>query len=185
MSRQRPGRPEAAPPLPAPGVGPVVSSAHLANSALPELSEMEFALTMAHHAFARWKTRCMAAAGAEGMAPLEVQVLHLVHHRARPKTLADICLVLNIEDTHLVNYAIRKLSERGLIETGRKGKEKTVAITPEGAALCARYGEVREALLVRAARAQGLDPAEISRLAALMRALSGSYDQAARSAASL
>jgi predicted MarR family transcription regulator len=171
---------------PVPGqVGPVVSSAHLANSAMPELSEMEFALTMAGNAFHRWKTRCMAAAGAEGMAPLEVQVLHSVHHRARPKTLADLCLMLNIEDTHTVNYAIRKLAERGLVETGRKGKEKTVTITAAGADLCTRYGEVREALLIRAARAQGLDPAEVSRLAALLRAISGSYDQAARSAASL
>ena len=41
-----------------PRVGPVVSSAHLAASDLPELSEMEFALTMANHAFQRWITRC-------------------------------------------------------------------------------------------------------------------------------
>lgn len=177
MSAERPPRRH--------GIGPVVSSAHLARSEMPELSEMEFALTMASHAFQRWKTRCMDAAGAPGMAPLEVQVLHLVHHRARPKTLADICLVLNIEDTHTVNYAIRKLAERKLVVTGRKGKEKTVTITEEGAALCTRYAEVREALLVRGARAQGLDPEEVSRLAALLRALSGSYDQAARSAASL
>lgn len=168
-----------------PKVGPVVSSAHLAASAMPELSEMEFAQTMANNAFQRWKTRCMAAAGAPGMTPLEVQVLHLVHHRARSKTLAEICLVLNMEDTHVVNYALRKLAERALIVTGRHGKEKTVSATAEGAALCARYAEVREALLVRGAKASGLDPAEISRLAALMRALSGTYDQAARSAATL
>ncbi|RVV98230.1 transcriptional regulator [Mesobaculum littorinae] len=146
---------------------------------------MEFALTMANHAFQRWMGRCMAAAGAPGMAPLEILILHLVHHRERPKTLADICLVLNVEDTHLVNYALRKLDERGLVAIGRKGKEKTVAISPEGAALCARYGEVREALLVRGVKAVGIDPAEISRLAALLRALSGSYDQAARAAAAL
>ena len=166
-------------------LGPVVSSAHLANSALPEASEMEFAMTMANHAFHRWMTRCMAAAGEPGMAPLEILTLHLVHHLARPKTLADICLVLNVEDTHLVNYALRKLTERGLVETGRKGKEKTVSITPAGAALCTRYGEVREALLVRGLKATGIDPAELSNLAALLRALSGSYDQAARAAASL
>jgi len=166
-------------------IGPVVSSAHLANSALPEASELEFALTMANNAFHRWMTRCMAAAGAPGMAPLEILILHLVHHRARPKTLADICLVLNIEDTHLVNYALRKLNERGLILSGRKGKEKTVEIAPEGAALCARYGEVREALLIRGLQSTGIDPDEVSRLAALLRAISGSYDQAARAAASL
>ena len=166
-------------------IGPVVSSAHLANSAMPEVSEMEFAIAMGNHAFQRWMTRCMDAAGASGMAPLEIQVLHLVHHRERPKTLADICLVLNIEDTHIVNYALRKLAERELISLGRKGKEKTVTITDSGADLCLRYGKVREALLIRSLKATGVDPAEVSRLAALLRAMSGGYDQAARAAASL
>ena len=168
-----------------PMVGPVVSSAHLANSKVPELSEVEFALTMANHAFQRWITRCMTAAGAPGMAPLEVLILHLVNHRDRPKTLADIRLVLHVEDTHLVSYAVRKLSERGLVETGREGKEKTVKITEDGTTLCMRYAEVREALLVEGIAASGLDPAEMSRLAALLRAISGSYDQAARAATTL
>ena len=168
-----------------PGVGPVVSSAHLANSSLPALSEVEFALTMANNAFQRWIVRCMSAAGGPAMSPLEVLIVHLVHHRERPKTLADICLVLNIEDTHLANYAIKKLVEHGLVKAGRSGKEKTISITPKGADLCNRYREVREALVVRAARQLGHDPAEISRMAALMRTLSGAYDQAARAAASL
>ena len=103
-------------------LGPIVSSAHLADSALPALSELEFALTMANHAFQRWMVRCMAAAGAQ-MSPLEVLILHQVAHRDRPKSLADLCLVLNIGDTHLANYAIRKLASQGLVRTGRKGKE--------------------------------------------------------------
>ncbi|MCB1508767.1 MAG: winged helix DNA-binding protein [Hyphomicrobiaceae bacterium] len=167
------------------GIGPVVSSAHLAESSVPELSEMEFAMTMAANAFHRWMGRCMAAAGEPGLSPLEVLVVHLVHHRARAKTLADICLVLNIEDTHLVTYAVKKLAERQLVSTGRKGKEKTVAITARGAAVCKRYGEIREALLARGVSQLGIDAAEISRLAALLRAISGSYDQAARAAAAL
>ncbi len=166
-------------------VGPVVSSAHLAQSSLPALSEVEFALTMAGNAFQRWMVRCMAAAGGPAMSPLEVLILHLVHHRERPKTLADICLVLNIEDTHLANYAIRKLVGHGLVRQGRAGKEKTVTVTEAGAALCTRYAEVREALVVRAARQLGHDPADISRVAALLRTLSGAYDQAARAAAAL
>lgn len=166
-------------------VGPVVSSAHLARSRLPALSEYEFALTMANHAFQRWMMRCMVAAGGPAMSPLEVLILHLVHHRERPKTLADICLVLNIEDTHLATYAIKKLVEHQLVAAGRTGKEKTVAITEAGAALCLRYGEVREALVVRAAQQIGQDPAELSRMAERMRALSGVYDQAARAAAAL
>lgn len=168
-----------------PAVGPVVSSAHLAESALPALSELEFALTMANHAYQRWMVRCMTAAGGPAMSPLEVLVLHLVYHRGRAKTLAEVCLILNVEDTHVANYAIRKLTRAGLAETGRKGKEKTIQITDAGAALCARYRQVREALLVRTARQLGHDPADISRIAALLRALSGSYDQAARAAAAL
>jgi predicted MarR family transcription regulator len=166
-------------------VGPVVSSAHLAASGLPELSEVEYALTMANHAFQRWITRCMDAAGAPGMAPLEVLILHLVNHRDRAKTLADIRLVLHIEDAHLVSYAVRKLAERKLVTTARKGKEKTAEITGEGAALCTRYAEVREALLVELARETGFSPEEMSRLAALLRAISGSYDHAARAATTL
>lgn len=166
-------------------VGPVVSSAHLARSGLPALSEVEFALTMGNHAFQRWIVRCMAAAGAPGMSPLEVLILHLVNHRERPKSLADICLVLNIEDTHLASYAIKKLAGAGLVKSGRNGKEKTVAITAAGAKLCARYGEVREGLLIGTVKQLGFAAEDLSRLAALLRALSGSYDQAARSAASL
>jgi predicted MarR family transcription regulator len=166
-------------------VGPVVSSALLARSSLPALSEVEFALTMANHAYQRWMVRCMTAAGGPAMSPLEVLIVHLVGHRDRPKTLADICLVLNIEDTHLANYAIKKLVEHGLVEVGRKGKEKAITITVAGTALCRRYGDVREALLVQAARQLGHDPQDLSRLAALMRALSGTYDQAARAAAAL
>lgn len=168
-----------------PDIGPVVSAAHLARSSLPALSEVEFALTMANHAFQRWMVRCMTAAGLPGLSPLEVLILHLVNHRERPKTQADICLVLNIEDTHLATYAIKKLEGQGLVKSSRKGKEKAIGITEKGTVLCARYGEIREALVVQAAHQMGRDPAELSRLAALLRTLSGAYDQAARAAAAL
>lgn len=166
-------------------LGPIVSSAHLARGAMPSLSEMEFALIMADNAFSRWIVRCVAAAGAPGLTPLEVLVLHSANHRDRAKTLADICLVLNIEDTHLVTYAVKKLEKTGLIAAGRRGKEKTVAITAEGRQICERYAEVREQLLIEALRALGLDQGPVSELSDFLRALSGQYDQAARTAASL
>jgi predicted MarR family transcription regulator len=166
-------------------VGPIVSSSHLARSRMPELSEVEYALTMTNHAFQRWIVRCMDAAGAPGMSPLEVLILHQVNHRDRSKTLADIRLVLHIEDTHLITYALRKLAERGLVHTARKGKEKTVEITDSGRELCERYREVREALLVELAQELGFKPGEMSRLAALLRAISGSYDHAARAATTI
>ncbi len=173
------------PTVAAPSIGPVVSSAHLASGAMPALSEIEFGVTMMVNAYHRWMVRCMAATGAEGLGPLDILALHTVNHRGRPKTLADICLVLNIEDTHTVTYALKKLEKIGLIATGKRGKEKTVAITAEGEKACNEYKNLREALLVNPMKALGLDEAEISRLAATLRLVSGHYDQAARAAASM
>jgi predicted MarR family transcription regulator len=42
-------------------IGPIVSSAHLADNANPALSEFEFGLILASNAFQRWIVRCMAA----------------------------------------------------------------------------------------------------------------------------
>ncbi len=166
-------------------IGPIVSASHLAEGAMPALSEMEFALTVANNAYSRWMARCTAASGLSGLSATDVLVLHSVNHRGREKSQADICLVLNIEDTHLVTYAIKKLVGLSLVSTGKRGKEKTVAITDDGEKACERYKQVREALLVSSIKALGLDEKDVSHVASLLHALSGQYDQAARSAASL
>jgi len=167
------------------GVGPVVSSAHLADGALPALSELEFGMILAGHAFERWMVRCMTAAGEPGLASIDVLVLHSANHRGRPKRLSDLCSVLGIEDTHVVVYAVKKLEKRGLLKSTRAGKEKLIGTTPKGVAACLQYRAVREALLVESVKGLGLDPKAVSTVAATLRALSGHYDQAARSAASI
>ena len=167
------------------GIGPVVSSQHLASGAMPALSEIEFALNISNNAYQRWMVRGTAASGFSGLAPNDILVLHLVNHRDREKTLADLCLVLNVEDTHLVNYSIKKLESIGLVLSGKRGKEKIVEITDKGRLACERYREIREVLLVQSVKSLGLDESEISRIAGVLRALSGQYEQASRSAASL
>jgi predicted MarR family transcription regulator len=166
-------------------LGPIVSSGHLASGALPALSEFEFGLILASHAFERWMVRCMDAAGVPNLSALDVLVLHNVNHRGKAKRLADIALVLNVEDTHVVNYAVKKLEGLELVSTGRLGKEKVIAVTPKGEETCLRYREIREKLLVAPLKGGGADPARLSEIAALLRGLSGAYDQAARAAASL
>jgi predicted MarR family transcription regulator len=166
-------------------LGPIVSSAHLAAGSMPALSEFEFGLILCSNAFHRCMVRTMAAAGIPDLSAMDVLVLHNVNHRSKPKKLADICLVLNIEDTHIVSYALKKLERLKLVKSGRAGKEKIVSVTAEGAEACTRYGEIREMLLVRAVKDLGLDERRLSEFAGEMRALSGHYDQAARAAASL
>lgn len=166
-------------------VGPIVSSAHLAGGGSPGLSEIEYGLILSWHAFSRWMVRCMASAGIAGLSPLEVLILHTIRHRERSKKLADICLVLDIEDTHVATYAIRKLETAGLVKTGRSGKEKTVQITERGFEACARYAEIREKLFVAPTTSARPNEATMSEIAAVLRFLSGAYEQAARAAATL
>ncbi len=170
---------------PVTSIGPIVSSAHLADGDSPGLSEIEYGLILASHAFSRWMVRCMAVAGLPGLSATEILILHSVRHRDREKKLADICLVLDIEDTHVATYAIRKLEAAGLVTTGKIAKEKTIRITDKGSDACARYAQIRERLFV--ASTINARPAEdtLSEIAAVLRFLSGAYDQAARAATTL
>jgi predicted MarR family transcription regulator len=76
---------------------------------------------------------------------MEVQILHAVNHRERDKSQADLCMMFNIEDTHVVAYALKKLEALGLVEPGRRGKEKTARITKEGRSVPALPGSARKA----------------------------------------
>jgi predicted MarR family transcription regulator len=162
----------------------IVSSRHLADGPGWESSEFEYGLIIAFHAFSRWMTKCMAAAGHE-MSPLEILVLHNVNHRAREKRLTDICFLLNMEDTHTVNYALRKLLKAGLLTSEKRGKEVFYTTSEDGRALCDAYREVRRQCLVSGLPLAELDGSDLREIAAQLRALSGQYDQASRAAASL
>ncbi|SOY43477.1 winged helix DNA-binding protein [Cupriavidus taiwanensis] len=163
----------------------IVSSSHLVSVRSPELSEFEFGLNTAYNAYSRWVVRCMGAAGVRDLTFLDVLVLHHVNHRGRSKRLADICFVLNVEDTHLVTYALKKLQGLGLVSGERVGKEATYSTTEAGAEACARYREIREQCLTSNFTEGSEENAEIGELARLMRVLTGLYEQAARSATSL
>ena len=127
----------------------------------------------------------MAAAGHTDMGPLEILVLHNVNHRGRDKRLSDICFVLNIDDTHTVNYALRKLSKAELIVSEKRGKEVFYSTSAAGADLCDQYRSVRERCLIDGLSRMDISGDELSAMGASLRALSGQYDQASRAASSL
>lgn len=160
-----------------------VTSAHLAAS-YPALSEFEFGLIVAWHAFERWALRCMASAadGRRELAAVDVLVLHHVHHRQTAKRIADVCFVLNIEDTHVVSYSLKKLAAAGLVRGERKGKEVLFTTTRAGADLCARYKEVRDSCLLPGLARTAEEAERLSAIAQVLRSQAGAYDQASRAA---
>lgn len=163
----------------------IVSSRHLAEGEGWESSEFEYGLIIAYNGFSRWMTRCMAAAGRPEMSPLEILVLHNVNSRNRDKRLTDIAFLLNVEDIHTVNYALRKLMKLGLLDSEKRGKEVFYRAAPEGRALCEAYRQVRAQCLLDGLGRMDIPGAELREIAASLRALSGLYDQASRAAAAL
>ena len=161
----------------------IVSSSHLVSPRSVELSEFEFGMIVAWNAFSRWAMRCMAAAGCPDLTIIDVLVLHHLNHRERTKKLADICFVLNYEDTHVVAYSLKKLVAAKLVQAEKVGKEVIYSPSPSGEAAVQQYREVRETCLIDNLDA-GSNP-DIGEMARLLRSMSGLYDQAARAATSL
>ena len=94
-------------------------------------------------------------------------------------------LPLNIEDSHTVTYALRKLVKLELLSAEKRGKEVFYKTTDQGRALCTKYRDVRAQCLLESLPHTGLNGDELRDIAASLRALSGLYDQASRAAASL
>ena len=177
------------------GAKRIVSSSHLVSEKAAELSEVEYGLIVGWNAFGKWMVKAMATAVAEAgtvvnggtdLAVLDILCLHSVNHRERPKKLADICFKLNVEDSHTVNYALKKLIKMELVSSEKHGKEVFYATTPSGVNLCLGYRAVRESCLVNGFADFDVGKgAELGEVARQLRLLSGLYDQAARSATNL
>ncbi len=163
----------------------IVSSEHLASPENWPLSEVEYGMTIVYNAFSQWMVRCASASGIGELAVLDILILHNINHRGREKRLNDIAFMLNIIDTHTVNYAIKKLLKLELVVGSKRGKEIFYATTDKGRAACEEYGRVREQCLLDGLKLLDVDADELVKLAATLRSMSGLYDQASRAAASL
>ena len=173
----------------------IVSSSHLVSEKAAELSEVEYGLIVGWNAFGKWMVKAMATAvadagvmvtGGTDLAVLDILCLHSVNHRERPKKLGDICFKLNVDDSHTVNYALKKLIKMKLVSSEKHGKEVFYATTASGVDLCLKYRAVRESCLVDGfVDFDGEKRAELSEVARQLRIFSGLYDQAARSATNL
>ena len=118
--------------------------------------------------------------GGTDLGPLDVLVLHTVNHRDRPKKLADICFTLNIEDTHSVNYALKKLLKQGLVTADRQGKNASMR-RAKPVATPVPDTEVRDACLIETLTALGtVDTEEIGDAARVLRAPPASTTAPAR-----
>lgn len=156
------------------------SAAAVARSISEILSDFEFTLIIVMYGFSRWVETCMAAANVRGLSTLDILVLHAVNHRARDRRLPEICMVLNIDESHLVAYALKKLVAGGLVSFRTKGREHQYLTTHKGDEACLAYRRVREEFLVKSLSWVSDGGADLVRIETLLRTMSGLYDQAGR-----
>jgi predicted MarR family transcription regulator len=71
------------------------------------------------------------------------------------------------------------------LASAKEGKENLFSVTDTGVAFCERYAAIRCQLLVADGMGAVHDDETLSQIAAILRALSGQYNQAARAAATL
>jgi predicted MarR family transcription regulator len=158
------------------------SPAHHQDTQRPisrDLSEFEYSLIVGAAAFARWVERCMVVAGTPGLATQDILILHAVNHRARGRKLSDICMVMHIEDPHVVSYALKKLMAHGLVDFEKRGRERHYATTARGDTVCNRYRQTRDRMLVDIFAKVAIHD-DSSAAANFLRTMTALYDQAAR-----
>jgi predicted MarR family transcription regulator len=107
-------------------------------------------------------------------------VLHSVNHRARGRRLSEISMVLNIDDSHLVAYSLKKLVSAELVRVVKDGRESRYETTRLGDEACDDYRAIRSDFLVRGVKMIANSPAGIENLATLLTTMTGIYDQATR-----
>ena len=89
-------------------------------------------------------------------------------------------MVLNVDDTHLVAYALKKLAAAGLVLVTPKGRERHFETTPAGESACHAYRVVREDFLVPSLSWVAGRHDTMRDMAAFLRTMTALYDQAGR-----
>jgi len=179
---QRPSRATRSKPSASSAPVPVPGEPHpfIASAQSRELSEFEFSLIILMFGFQRWVVNCLEAAQFRGLGALDVLVLHAVNHRARGRRISEICMVLNVDDTHLVTYALKKLVAAELVQVSARGRERHYETTPMGDRACMEYRRVRETFLIPALSWLSGERNVVRDAGAFMRTMTAIYDQAGR-----
>jgi len=147
------------------------------------LSELELTLTVLWNSVRRWLGQRSKARPTSGLADLDVFLLHLLVYRNKQLRATDLAFALSIDDMHVVSYSLKKLARLGMITSARIGKEVFYEPTQSGRQHYLDFLEDRRQYL-EPAMALIAHEHDLRSLTTLLRALSGVYEQAARSAAS-
>jgi len=148
-----------------------------------QLSELELALTVLWNCVRRWLSQRSNSHALNGLSDLDVFLMHLLVFRNKRLRGIDLAFALSIDDMHLVSYSLKKLKRLGFLSSAKTGKEVFYAATEKAKEHYFEFLDDRKKYLEPALKFISHDY-EVGHLSTALRALSGVYEQAARSAAS-
>lgn len=157
------------------------------RDALAELRKFELALLDASSNFNKWVVSCAQATGISTVAlsANDVTTLRFLACSNRPKRASEISFALNIEDIHIVTYALKKLARGNYVDSTKTGKELYFTATKAGQEFLDEYDKIRLSLLLGAVKVVTDGKMDLADMAQYLRAMSGAYEQAARAATTL
>jgi predicted MarR family transcription regulator len=150
-----------------------------------KVTEFEWTMIRFYEAF----SRCVVTMGALTIDPeikySEHLILHVIRMQDRPKSSATIARMINRDDIPNIQYSLRKLEAKGLIEKVQEHGAKTLAyrVTEKGAQTTDEYAALRAEVLLGPMATIGNFDASIARITQLLGVMTGIYEEAARNSA--
>ncbi len=148
-----------------------------------KLSELELALTVLWNSVRRWMNQRSKTSIVNGLSELDSFLLHFLVYRNRELRANDLAFALSIDDMHLVLYSLKKLVRLGTVAIRKKGKDVFYGATPDGVLHYREFIRDRGTYLEPALHYITREDYDLEQQTKFIRALSGVYEQAARSAA--
>ncbi len=148
------------------------------------LSELELSLTILWNSVKRWMGQRSTEGVLNGLSDLDVFLMHLLVYRDRQLRANDLAFALSIDDMHLVSYSLKKLVRMEAITSTKVGKEVFYKAGSKAKSHYREFLEDRARFLEPALKHLNYGDYDLESLGQLLRALSGVYEQAARTAAS-
>lgn len=144
-----------------------------------DLSQLEMSLTVLWNSARRWLSKRSSA----GLSDLDVFLMHMLAYRNNAMRASDLAFALAIDDMHLVSYSLKKLTKLGFTISAKSGKEVVYRATSAAVEHRNSFLEDRARYVEPAIHHLLASGVDIKALTNALRALSGVYEQAARSAA--
>ena len=161
----------------------LTSTWHLAETPLEAaVTEFEWAMLRWAEAFERYQLEMLNRLGQSSLSTQEVQLLHAIRMKDRPKATSMIASLLNRDDIQNIQYSLRKLVAQKLVKKMKDGvgKSYNLSVTEKGRRMTDDLASIRRKLLVEQVETVENGEARLHETARMVTLMAGICNEGAR-----